>query len=54
MLPINGKWNIKENEKPIPHGLRLDSIQWQEELREEGETNSLMIKTCFQSMDNGT
>ena len=50
MHPINGKWNIKENEKPIPYGLRLDSIQWQKEHKEEGETNSLRIKTYFQSI----
>ena len=43
-----------ENEKPIPYGLRLDSIQWQKELKEERETNSLRIKACFQSMANGT
>ena len=39
---------MKENEKPIPYGLRLASIQWPKDLKEEGETNSLGIKTYFQ------
>ena len=45
---------MKENEKPIPHGLRLASIQWQKEVKEERKTNSLRIKTCFQSMAKGS
>ena len=49
-----GKWNLKENGKPITYGLKLESIQWQKELKEERVTNSLRIKTCFQSMANGT
>ena len=44
---------MKENEKPIPYGLRRDSIQWPKQLKEESETNSLRIKTCFQSMAKG-
>ena len=40
-----------ENKKPIPYGLRLDSIQWPKEIKEERETNSLRNKTCFQSME---
>ena len=54
MLLIKGKWNINEIEKPIPYGLRLDSMQLQKELTEERETNSLRVKTYFQSMANGT
>ena len=53
MLPINGKRNTKENEKPIPYGLSLESIQWRKELKEERETNSLRIKTWLNSMANG-
>ena len=45
---------MKENEKPIPDGLRLDSIQRPKEHKEERETNSLTIKPCFQSMAKGT
>ena len=26
LLPINGKWKIKENEKPIPYALTLASL----------------------------
>ena len=43
-----GEW------EPIPYGLKLDSIQWQKDLKDEWESNSLRIKTCFQSMVNGT
>ena len=45
MLPINDNWNINENEKPIPYGLRLASSQWQMEQKGERETYSLWIKT---------
>ena len=45
---------MKENEKLIPYGLRLESIQWPKELKEERETNSLRINNCFQSMAKGT
>ena len=44
----------KVNEQPFSFGLRLDSIQWQKEFKEKRETNSLRIKTCFQSMAKGT
>ena len=45
---------MKENEKPIPYDLRLASIQRPKELKDERKSNSLMIKTCFQSMAKGT
>ena len=45
---------MKVNEKPIRYGLRLESIQWPKELKEERETISLRIKTCLQSMAKGT
>ena len=45
---------MKENEKPIPYRLRLASFQLPKELKEERETNSLWIKTCFQSMAKET
>ena len=51
---MNGKRKIKENEKRILYGLRLGSIQWQQKLTEERETNSFRIKTCFQLMGKGT
>ena len=54
MLPINDKINTKEKEEPIPYGLSLESIQWQKELKEERETDSLKIKTWLKSMANGT
>ena len=54
MLPINGKWNIKENAKLTPYALRLDSIPREKELKEGRQTNALRIKTCFQSMANVT
>ena len=54
MILLDGKKIIKKKEKPIPYGLRLDSIGWQKELKEEREINSLRIKTCFQSMAKGT
>ena len=41
---------MKENEKQIPYGLRLASIQWPKESKEERETNSLRIKACLQSI----
>ena len=50
LLPFNGKRNVNKNEKPIPSGLALASIQWPKELKEVRETNFLRIKTCFQSM----
>ena len=53
MLPFNDKWNIEENEKPIPYGLTLVSIQWQKEFKGERETNSFRIQTCFLSLANG-
>ena len=31
---------MKENEKLISYGLRLASIQWPKDLKEEGETNA--------------
>ena len=46
--------NTNENEKPIPYGIRFDSIQWLKELKEEGEANSISLKTCFQSIAKGT
>ena len=52
-LPNNGKRNIKENEKPIPYGLELAFNQWPKEIKEERETISLRIKTCFQSLAKG-
>ena len=45
---------MKENEEPIAYGLRHNPCQWPKELKEERETNSLRIKTCFQSMEKGT
>ena len=45
---------MEENEKPIAFVLRLESLKGQKELKEERETNSLRIKTCFQSMAKGT
>ena len=45
---------MKENEKPIPYGLRLTSIQWSQELKEERETKTSWFKTCLQSMAKGT
>ena len=54
MLSINGKRNKRENDKPIPYVLRLASIQWLKQLKEERETNSLRIKACFQSLAKGT
>ena len=42
-----------ENEKPIPYGLRLTSIQWPKELKAERGANSLRMKTYFQSMAKG-
>ena len=33
MLLINGQRNIKENEKPIPFGLRLASNQWPKNIK---------------------
>ena len=53
MVPINGKRKVKDNEKLIPYGLRLASIQWPEEHKGESEMNSLRIKTCYQSMAKG-
>ena len=53
MLPIHSKRNKEENEKLISYGLRLASIQWPKEMKEESETNSLSIKTYFQSMAKG-
>ena len=44
MLPINGKMNIKDIDKPIPYGLRVDSVQWQKEPKEEREINSLKLR----------
>ena len=38
----------------IPYALGLASIQWPKELKEERETNTLSIKTYFQSMVKGT
>ena len=46
--------NRKENEKPIPYGLRLDSVQWRKEHKDERETNSLRINISFHSMDKRT
>ena len=43
-----GEWET------IPFRLRLDSIQWKKELKEERGTNSLRIKTNVQSKENGT
>ena len=54
MIPLDGKNNIRKKEKLIPYGLRLDSIRWQKELKEERETNFLKIKTCFQSLAKRT
>ena len=54
MIPIKGKRNVKDNEKLIPYGLRIASIQWPKELKEERETNSIRIKTCFKSIGKGT
>ena len=51
---MNGKRNMKENEKPVPYVLRLDSNNWQKELKRQRETNCLKIKTCFESLANGT
>ena len=48
MLPIIGKWNKQDNEKPFPHGLRLASNQWRKERKDDRETVSLRIKNCFQ------
>ena len=45
---------MKENEKPIPYGLRLASIKWPKELKEERETKSLGLKSFFQSMAKRT
>ena len=45
---------MEEKEKPIPYGLRLNSIQWQKEHKEKRETNALRTKTYFQSMTNAT
>ena len=44
---------MKENEKSIPYKLRLTSFQMQKDVKEERETNSLRIKTLFQSMAKG-
>ena len=51
---MNGKRNMKGNEKLIPFGLGLVSIQWQKELKEERETNSLRNKTYFQLLAKKT
>ena len=40
--------------KATPHGLKFSSIHWPKEHNEEGETNFLWIKTCFQLMAKGT
>ena len=44
---VNGKRNMMESEEPTPYGLRLNYSKWPKELKEERETNSLHIKTCF-------
>ena len=36
---------MKENEKPIPYGLRLVSNQWEKEDEGEYDNNSLWINT---------
>ena len=45
---------MKENEKPIPYGLKIASIQWLKDVKEEKETNSLRTKTWFHSMGKRT
>ena len=45
---------MRENEKQVPYELRLASIQWPKELKEERELNSLKISTYFKSMAKGT
>ena len=47
LIPFNDKMNLKMKKKRIPEGLRLASIEWPKELKEERETKSLRIKTCY-------